>query len=410
MKMKELKLKLTKKQKANIFNEDEYLEVEGSAGSGKTRFACSKIIVYCLQYKRAKAYVFRETLKACRETCWETVLEILDESGIPYKANKSSNKIFFPNGSRITFLGLDNKDKIRSINADIIYVEQTEETKFESFIELKARIRSKVSKKYYGQLITVTTPEEETHWLYNFFHREKRGTVLHFHYKDNPFLPQSFIDYLESLKEIDEEIFLQLTEGKWGQLTDIIFTKWDNKLSKKGYSYYTIGVDFGYNNPACMLLTGWLDSEPYIIDEVYKSHLTNSEFIDLCKECLKNNDLTTDDLHAGYYDTNRPEYIVEFENAGFPSNEVDKSVKAGIDNVKRVTTHVAKHCLNFIKEIKSYKWKKDRNGDPTDEPVKVNDHAMDAHRYNVYGELGALNNDKKDSDVDYDYFNRLNNF
>ena len=36
--------------------------IEGSAGSGKTLFACYKVIFYALQYHHASIYVYRKTL------------------------------------------------------------------------------------------------------------------------------------------------------------------------------------------------------------------------------------------------------------------------------------------------------------------------------------------------------------
>jgi phage terminase large subunit len=45
---------------------------------------------------------------------------------------------------------------------------------------------------------------------------------------------------------------------------------------------------------------------------------------------------------------------------------------------------ITKSSTNFIKEIKSYKWKVDKENKILDEPVKFNDHLMDAMRYAIY--------------------------
>ena len=405
--MKKITLKLTNKQKENIQDKSRYLNIEGSAGSGKTQYACNKVILYCLKYAKAKAYVFRQTLKANKKTSWKEINDILIENKIPHKPNKSEYEITFPNGSIITFMGLDEVTKIRSLNADIIYVEQAEETSKKSFNELRSRIRSKVSAKYYGQIIIVTTPEDEDHWIYEHFHQKGKGKVIHFHYKDNPFLPPEYVEYLESLKEEDIEVYNQLTEGLWGKLTDVIFNKWDKILSNKGYSYYTAGVDFGFNNPSCFLPTGWLDGEPHVFDEVYQSKLTNSQFIDTVIEMLKEHGLKPKDFDTVYCDPSRPDLIQEFCDAGFNAVPADNSVQAGLDTVKRVLTHVSEDCVNFLKEIKRYKYRQDKDGNATEEPIKVLDHSMDAHRYNVYGELGALNQTLKGT-VDYGFINQLN--
>jgi phage terminase large subunit len=44
---------------------------------------------------------------------------------------------------------------------------------------------------------------------------------------------------------------------------------------------------------------------------------------------------------------------------------------------------------NLLKEIRSYKWKLDKDGKihPDEAPVKFNDHALDAMRYGIYTKL-----------------------
>ena len=46
---------------------------------------------------------------------------------------------------------------------------------------------------------------------------------------------------------------------------------------------------------------------------------------------------------------------------------------------------------NLIKELRTYKWKVDKNNKPLDEPVKFNDDGMDAMRYGFYNGLKAAN-------------------
>jgi phage terminase large subunit len=45
-------------------------------------------------------------------------------------------------------------------------------------------------------------------------------------------------------------------------------------------------------------------------------------------------------------------------------------------------------AANLIREIRTYKYREDRSGRVYDEPVKFNDHAMDAMRYAAYSHFG----------------------
>ncbi|MGB4714956.1 MAG: terminase large subunit, partial [Defluviitoga tunisiensis] len=85
-----------------------------------------------------------------------------------------------------------------------------------------------------------------------------------------------------------------------------------------------------------------------------------------------------------YADSAEPARITEIARAGFNVYPAEKSVKDGIDFVKRKMIYLYEECANAAREIQMYKWKEDRKGNVLDEPVKFNDHAMDALRYAVY--------------------------
>ena len=81
-------LVLTDKQEEWIDDKTRHLMIMGSAGSGKTFFACVKVIMYALEHPKARVGVFRQTLPSLRETAWREIREILDEYKIEYKENK----------------------------------------------------------------------------------------------------------------------------------------------------------------------------------------------------------------------------------------------------------------------------------------------------------------------------------
>lgn len=394
--MKTITWKLSKKQANNIHRKDRKILVEGSAGSGKTIYAVHKTILYAIGHSKARIGVFRETFPALRATALLEIREALNDYKIPYKENKSEHTISFPNGATILFRSLDDLQKIRSLNLDFIWVEQAEEGDWQTFVELEKRLRGKVSKDDYGQLILTVTPENKTHWIYNYFHRLDKGIILHFHYTENPFLPTEYLEEYEELKEIDYELYVKYTLGKWGVLSNIVYEKWDQQeLPVKQPKYWTAGVDFGYNNPSSFLLIGWYDGEPYITKEVYKRHLTNQEFITEIKKVLVEKKLRPQDIETVYCDSSEPDRIEEFKQEGFNALGGTKKFTERIDKVKTVKIHISPECVNTKKEIQSYKFKKDKDGNIEDKPVPKFDHAMDAMGYCVYGELGPSTEPEK---------------
>ena len=86
-------------------------------------------------------------------------------------------------------------------------------------------------------------------------------------------------------------------------------------------------------------------------------------------------------------DSAEPDRIRMWTRAGYKAAGVRKeqnSVRAQIDYLKGVKIHIYPSCVNTIKEIQAWKWKKDsQTGLYTDEPIEFMDDAMAALRYSV---------------------------
>lgn len=454
----DIDVEMTKPQMQWINDTTRELLVEGSAGSGKTVFACYKVIFYALQYPEASIYVYRKTMPSLKRTSWKEIRDILyniqvGENKSLYKLckeNKSESKITFPNKSVIYFGALDELSKVRSINADVIYVEQAEELLDTAFYtELMLRLgRGNVSKRGdgYSQMLLVVQPEDEEHWIYRRYHEyydatneyenektlveshnkhnpndlwdyrtydevlkgiQARRTKAHFHYSTNDFLPQFQKDYYDNLKNEDYELWLRYSAGRWGKLTDVIYPDYDTVVDRRNFDFYSFGIDYGYNNPSCFLLTGWYDNEVYVLDEVYERKLKTYELIDMCNDMLFSHKLLPKHLNVGFGDAAEPDRNAQFEEAGYPIEPSVKDVSAKINTTKQTKIHIHPRCVNTIKEIKGYKYRKNKDGITLDEPAKSNDHAMDALAYCCYGIRGNLSPNRRFSNNNNNYYNKV---
>jgi phage terminase large subunit len=88
-----------------------------------------------------------------------------------------------------------------------------------------------------------------------------------------------------------------------------------------------------------------------------------------------------------FCDAAEPKTIEELTRAKYSAKPADKDVTEGIRKVKSMPLYITERSTNILKEIKSYKWKQDKDGKVLDEPVKFNDHAADAIRYAVFTKL-----------------------
>ena len=404
-----VKFVLTDKQYELIDDKTRFLLITGSAGSGKTIFCCFKTIMYAVNHPNARVGVFRSTLPALRETAWLEIRTLLMNLNIDFEENKSNAIITLSNGATISFTPLDDDRKIRSLNLDFVFVEQCEEVSEEIFDELALRVRGEVSLADYGQVLLIAQPEAKTHWIYKRFYQIKVNDsdykYVHFSYLDNPYLKEEQRRYYEGLKETNYDRWRTHALGEWITSSKQIFVNnWSVGVDRSYFNYYVGGIDWGWNSPACFLLCGVFDEEFYILGEVYKTEMTNSEFLKEIDNLLAEFDLNFSDIDTVYADSADPEKIAVFNRNGLNTWPSVKDVKAKINTTQETRIHISESCENLIREIPMYQWKKNRDGEILDEPVKKDDHSVDALCYAVYGVRGDLSTYKPSSTFDISSF------
>ena len=92
-------------------------------------------------------------------------------------------------------------------------------------------------------------------------------------------------------------------------------------------------------------------------------------------------------------DSAEPDRIKMWQKAGYRAKGVQKepnSVHAQIDYLKQHRIHIYPSCVNTLKEIQQWKWKKDeRTNTYLEEPVPFFDDAMAMLRYSIEEERKA---------------------
>ncbi|NLO90850.1 MAG: hypothetical protein GX410_02490, partial [Elusimicrobia bacterium] len=212
--------------------------------------------------------------------------------------------------------------------------------------------------------------------------REIRST-----YKDNPFVGEDYGKILEDLKNEDENHYRVYALGEWGVPKDLIYSRYTFvEELPQACDDFIWGLDFGYNNPSALVKIGVRDGSLYVQEKLYRSRLNTSELIALMQEIIPPHERG----RQIFADSAEPDKIAELCAAGFNVAASDKAVRHGIDMVSRFRLHITRDSANLIKEIQNYKWKTAPGGLVLDEPVKFNDHALDALRYAVRSYFRAL--------------------
>jgi phage terminase large subunit len=359
-----------------------YRILYGGAGSGKSYFIAQEIILNMLMSGDYDYLIVRKVGRTIRHSVFRLLQSIISEWNLNdyFTINKSDMHITSRSGSVLISSGLDDVEKLKSIaNITNIWIEEASEITQEDFQQLDLRLRGK--SKINKQITLSFNPVSSQSWLKRyFFDREPENTtIIKTTYKDNRFIDEEYKKVIEELKETDYTYYQIYGLGNWGTPGNLIYHNYKvTENMPEQFDEIIYGLDFGYNNPSALVRVGLKDKNVYILQELYESKLTNADLIEKLKPLIENKNSNI------YGDTAEPQRIEEISRAGYNIYPSDKSVKDGIDYVKRQKIYIHPDCDNVIAEMQTYKWKEDRNGNVLDEPVKFRDHLMDALRYCLY--------------------------
>jgi len=319
----------------------------------------------------------------------------LNEKGLKINLTKSWNKsetIWQAyNGSEILFRSCEDPSKFKSLNLDGFGLDEPVDINEDIFLMLQGRLRGTSVKNQIGLL--TGNPSGYLSWVYQYFFGEKKKPeykAIETSTYDNIFLPQQYIKSME--ESYDADYARRYLQGKWGDFEGLIYKDFKKEkhvgdFKEKQFKYYIAGYDDGYRNPACFLIGGIdSDNKLHIIHEYYKTNKTNNEIADDIKLLYQKYQ-----IKKIFCDPSGLNAIETFKRKGMHAMDADNSkigATSGISKLKSLfkqdMVFFDNTCKNLIKEIESYRYEKDKKtGNYNEEPVKKDDHAVDALRYMI---------------------------
>lgn len=381
-----------------------YIVMKGSAGSGKSVDTAQNYILRLMKDKGRNLVAMRKSDITNRDSTFAELTGALykmfgDKYEAYWKINRSPLGLTcISNGNQIIFRGMNDdrqREKLKSITfpkgklTDVWLEEATEFTQADLEI-IDDRLRGELPEGQFYQIKMTFNPVNKSHWIKKVFFDipDKNVVTHHSTYLGNRFIDDAYRQRMERRKIVDPEGYQIYGLGEWGEIGGLILHNWEVKEISQNLNDYddvAIGQDFGFNHANAILLLGWKDDNIYIIDEIYLHEKDTSEVI---QEAIRHAIPTKKQM---WCDSAEPDRIKEWTKAGFRAKGVDKggskgSVKAQIDWLKQRRIYINPHCVNTIKEMQQWKWKKDeRSGEYLDDPVPIMDDAMAALRYGVEG-------------------------
>lgn len=388
--------------------------LSGPAGTGKSRACLEKLNAACDQWPGMRALIVRKTRESLSESGLVTFEEKVITAGaalIQGARRQTRHAYHYANGSEIVVGGLDKPTKVMSTEYDLIYVQEAIELFENDWESLTTRLRNGVMP--YQQLIADTNPDGPQHWLNQRCLRGKT-LMLESRHEDNPTLwddksgcwtevGRSYIARLDDLTGVRKP---RLRFGKWVQAEGAVYDEWDRQKHlldrwELPASWRRIrAIDFGYSNPfVCLWIAIDEDGRMYVYRELYRTKRTVKAHAEAIQR------LSGDERYEFTIADHDAEDRATLLENGIATIAAFKAVKPGIEAVQERLTCAgdgkprlfvlrdslvgrdelldeAKKPCSIVEEFDGYTWTRSADGRPVkEEPVKINDHAMDALRY-----------------------------
>jgi phage terminase large subunit len=346
---------------------------QGGTRSGKTYSIMQVLCEWCHKNENAGwvISVVRKTLPALKGSAYRDFIQILNNEGWYSESDHNKSEMTYSLfGNVWEFLSIDQPQKIRGRKRNICFINEANEITWEDFFQLNIRTTDKLILDY--------NPSDEYHWIYDKLIVRDDADFFVSTYKENPYLEKSLVDEIELLKELDENYWKVYGLGERGTSSETIYTHWRycKELPGKGERFY--GQDFGYNVQSALVEIELYEGAVYARQLLYETKLTTADLIERYKT------LEMESYTEIFCDAAEPKTIEELNRAGYNAKPADKDVTEGIRKLKGMPLYITEDSEDLLKEVKNYKWKIDKSGKVLDEPVKFNDHALDALRYGVF--------------------------
>jgi hypothetical protein len=394
----------------------------GGEGVGKSVALCTSCICNAVLEPNGFSLLGRLNMPALESTTMKTFLELVPADMGNWEEAKK--RWTFGNGHEVIFRHLDISEPkvaghIRSLNLSFAGVDEQSEIPEEVFLMLTGRLRRKNVKRriYRGS----SNPAGHDWQWRHFFDpdRSKELKALNLGIgaasMENVFLPEEYHTRRKFLYPPDW--YDRFVLGSFTDFTDLVYKEfsdvthvWDDSKGHEvfnGLPYPPLdwpvfaGMDIGggeEGDPWAIPIASLApDGNLYQFAEIYGSDLRVAP---IAEQFLMH--LEGRVLEGMAYDYAQRAAAIELEDYGVSGQSAIKDVKPGLFKVAQYM-HIdprlihpftgkqgspryfmAKSCVHTIREHSTYKWAKDKSGNPKNEPSHANSHSPDGVRYLIH--------------------------
>lgn len=372
-------------------DQSRYQVAWGGAGSGKSHIVARKLLYRILKESGThhNFLIIRKVDRTIKRSVFTLMRNLISRWKLTseFDVNLTDKTIIYkPNGSQFMFSGLDDVEKLKSIEGvTSIWCEEATELTQEDFEQLDLRLRGEHG--CLKQIILTLNPISEQHWIKKIFFDDPMQGVftLHTTYLDNAFIDAEYKMVMENKKKTNPRYYNIYALGNWGTAEGLIFNHVNHRLIRPeeiaGLECVQ-GLDFGYTNDPSAFCQSYVDQvakKIYVYDGFYEKGMSNAKIADSIKEMGAHK-------HRTIADSSEPKSIDYISGKGVKVVGAAKgkdSISAGIDFLSEYEIIVNAHLVEFMTEFNNYSWALDKEGKATNKPVDDFNHFIDSLRYSV---------------------------
>lgn len=369
--------------------------LEGSVRSSKTITMIPKWLRYVKEGPKGLLLMTGVSKDTVYDNVLRDLFDTVGERNYRYNRQTGDLKLF---GRHIKVMGAKDKGAEKYLRGKTlagVYSDEGTLLPEEFFKQLLNRMSVKGAKLY-----VTCNPDTPSHYLYRDYMTDEKKLssgmvrVIHYLLEDNPNLDQEYLDFIT--KAYAGLFYKRMILGLWVMGEGSIFDMWEDEnvytalpinLGIFEKASRDIAVDYGTVNPMVFLDVRDSGDKILVVREYYY-------------DSKKAGRQKTDSQYADDFDTftggpGRIRFVImdpsaasfraELRKRGYIVKEADNDVLNGISSTSTLIQQkillVHSSCKNFLREVGSYIWDSKSAENGKEQPVKSNDHAMDAIRY-----------------------------
>ena len=368
-------------------SEKRIVAVVAGSGGGKSLLGSFWLLREIQKDPRATFMAVAPTYSMLIRNLMPYIQNLLEPYGAYYRTNE---KVWYlPEGGRVIMGSADNPLSLEGAHVKAVWLDEAGQ--MDALVWDVVRRRTAFHR---GRILITTTP-----YFWNWIKTEVYDKwasgeddeidVITFDSKTNPYFPVEEFERLRAT--MPDWKFKMFYEAQWARPSGLVYADFREDVNlcqpfdvPPSWRRY-IGVDFGFNNPSAAV---WIAVDPeteiwYVYREYKKKGKTAQE---LANEI---SNLSSDEfIYKIYGDPSSPQSLKElrryFQGAVVPAeNKVLDGIGAVIVKMRSGNLKIFSNLTEIQDELKSYRWKMSDEM-IFDEPIKENDHLLDAMRYVVY--------------------------